>query len=426
MSQRARILGPVADYYLFTKGRLSDALEAQANRMRAAIEEESEESLKQADANEWAKALAHHFAVACPELQPDNVSMDQARDARVDVSRERRHFSNPDDARRFPGHRIVVHIPFTGDKGVFLLQPSSHGLNPPYGSVTDDDLLLSISWAHDSEPDIAAEVRAFVAAVERSLSARTQIDSFNSELVQQARQAIEARRQRLEKRDAQLAQSGIPIRRPEEAGKKTYIADGIVRRPAPSLPQTRSDDRPPKLEPVLEERVFEHVLGVIRKQCLHIEQNPHTYVPMGEEDRRNVILSALTTHYDGFSAETDNQGGHTDILARHDGRNVFICECKFWSGSEGFTETINQLFRYTGWRDTKLAIVVFVREKGLTAILRKAKATLEEHPQFVASREAASETELRATISWPGDEERLAELNVFFVHTPEGQVRKSV
>jgi hypothetical protein len=43
-------------------------------------------------------------------------------------------------------------------------------------------------------------------------------------------------------------------------------------------------------------------LGVIRKQCLHIEQNPRTYTPMGEEDRRTVILSALTTHYDGFTA----------------------------------------------------------------------------------------------------------------------------
>jgi hypothetical protein len=26
--------------------------------------------------------------------------------------------------------------------------------------------------------------------------------------------------------------------------------------------------------------------------------------------------------------------------------------------------TIDQLFRYTGWRDTRLAIVIFVREKG--------------------------------------------------------------
>ena len=39
-------------------------------------------------------------------------------------------------------------------------------------------------------------------------------------------------------------------------------------------------------------------------------------------------------------------------------------------------------FRYVGWRDTKLAIVMFVREKGLTAIISKAKTVLESHPQI--------------------------------------------
>jgi hypothetical protein len=193
----------------------------------------------------------------------------------------------------------------------------------------------------------------------------------------------------------------------------------LVRRPAPSLPQTRADEKPPQLEPTLEERVFEHVLEVIRKQCLHIEQNPRTYVPMGEEDRRNVILSALQTHYDGFTAETDNQGGHTDILARYQGRNVFICECKFWDGEQSFKGTIDQLFGYTGWRDTKLAIVMFVRAKGMTAILKKARATLAAHQQFVAIKEDAGETELRAVMRWPGDEERLADLSVFLVPTPQ-------
>jgi len=53
-------------------------------------------------------------------------------------------------------------------------------------------------------------------------------------------------------------------------------------------------------------------------------------------------------------------------------------------GAEGFADTIDQLFGYTGWRDTKLAIVMFVREKGLTGILKKAKTTLAAHPQFVA------------------------------------------
>ena len=64
---------------------------------------------------------------------------------------------------------------------------------------------------------------------------------------------------------------------------------------------------------------------------------------------------------------------------------------------------------------------MFVREKGLTAILKKAKETLEQHPQFVRSKSAAEETELRAEMSWPGDAERRADVNAFFVHTPEAR-----
>jgi hypothetical protein len=140
-------------------------------------------------------------------------------------------------------------------------------------------------------------------------------------------------------------------------------------------------------EPVgssVDERVFEHILGVIRMQARQMEQSPGTYAGMGEEHRRQTIVATLNTHYAGrATAEAFNVQGKTDILSRHDGRNLFICECKYWEGPAGFTETIDQLFRYTGWRDTKLAIVMFVREKGLTAILKKAKETLEQHPRFV-------------------------------------------
>jgi len=311
-------------------------------------------------------------------------------------------------------------VPFEGEADVFKLKTSTWSTTFPRGRIQDNDLLVTVDYPRDQTPNVDGQVQGFINDVTRYLGwAASEIDAFNAGLEQQARQAIEARRQRVERRDAELAKSSIPIRRPGESVKKTYIADVLVRRPVPSLPQTRADDRPPKLEPVLEDKVFEHVLEVIRKQGLHIEQNPRTYVAMSEEDRRNVILSALTTHYDGFTAETDNQGGHTDILARYDGRNLFICECKFWSGPKGFTATIDQLFGYTGWRDTKLAIVMFVREKGLTGVLKKAKEALAAHPQFVAWKESVTETELRATMHWPGDDERLADLNMFFVHTPQ-------
>jgi uncharacterized protein YfaP (DUF2135 family) len=54
----------------------------------------------------------------------------------------------------------------------------------------------------------------------------------------------------------------------------------------------------------------------------------------------------------------------------------------------------------------------------MTAVVEKAQGALEQHPQFVELGEAAGETELRVTVSWPGDDRRHADLNVFFVHTP--------
>jgi hypothetical protein len=140
---------------------------------------------------------------------------------------------------------------------------------------------------------------------------------------------------------------------------------------------------------------------------------------MGEEDRRQVLVAALNTHYRGHTtAEAFNFTGRTDILVRHENRNLFIGECKFWSGPQGFSETIDQLLGYAAWRDTKLAVVMFVRQRDLTAVIEKARGNLGEHVQFVEWRNAATETELRATVSWPGDDRRHADLNVFFIHTP--------
>jgi hypothetical protein len=61
-----------------------------------------------------------------------------------------------------------------------------------------------------------------------------------------------------------------------------------------------------------------------------------------------------------------------------------------------------------------------VRERDLTGIIEKAREALGQHAQFVESKEAASETELRATMSWLGDEQRHADLNVFLIQVPEG------
>jgi hypothetical protein len=178
-------------------------------------------------------------------------------------------------------------------------------------------LLLTIDYPRDQTPNVDGPTQEFIRRVGQYLEwSREQIESFNRTLEQGAGRAIDARRQRVEQRNAQLAKSSIPMRRPGDKAK-TYIPDVLVRRPAPSLPETRADDKPPELEPVLDEPVFEHILGIIRMQARQTEQSPGTYAGMGEEDRRQTIVATLNTHYAGrATAEAFNvRAGRTSSSA---------------------------------------------------------------------------------------------------------------
>jgi hypothetical protein len=79
----------VDDLLFYRGGELRHALETKRKKMREAVEAEAEESLKQADVAEWAAALAHHFAVACPVLKTNVVWMEPAKPVKIDISWDR-------------------------------------------------------------------------------------------------------------------------------------------------------------------------------------------------------------------------------------------------------------------------------------------------------------------------------------------------
>ena len=150
-----------------------------------------------------------------------------------------------------------------------------------------------------------------------------------------------------------------------------------------------------------------------------MEKTPATYLPMAEEERRNVFLTNLNTHYRGrTSAEAFNVKGKTDLLISYEEKNLFIGECKIWSGPKDFASAIDQLFGYAAWRDTRLALVVFVGQKNLSQVIAKAREALEQHSQFERWVEGQNETELRAEMSWPGDPDRRIALACNFFHLP--------
>ncbi len=75
-----------------------------------------------------------------------------------------------------------------------------------------------------------------------------------------------------------------------------------------------------------------------------------------------------------------NGTGKTDILVRDGDRNVFIGECKIWHGSAATTAAIDQLLSYLVWRDSKAALLIFIRSGNPTAIAIKAVQAVKDHP----------------------------------------------
>ncbi len=73
----------------------------------------------------------------------------------------------------------------------------------------------------------------------------------------------------------------------------------------------------------------------------------------------------------------------TFILIQHQEGAVFIAECKKWSGAAPFQRAVDQLLEYLVWRDTKAALILFVRERDVTSITDKATAEIAGHERYV-------------------------------------------
>jgi hypothetical protein len=150
-----------------------------------------------------------------------------------------------------------------------------------------------------------------------------------------------------------------------------------------------------------------------------MERSPAAFASMDEEALRTHFLVQLNGHYEGqATGETFNYEGKTDILIRADGKNIFIAECKFWGGPKKLTETLDQLLGYSSWRDTKVAVLVFNRNKDFSKVLESVQSTIVAHSNCKRVVGAQSETSFRYVFSHRDDANREMTLSVLAFNVP--------
>jgi hypothetical protein len=174
-------------------------------------------------------------------------------------------------------------------------------------------------------------------------------------------------------------------------------------------------------EPTMDFENYNDIILHIYNSGKNMEKKPALYIGKDEEGLRDQFLFVLESRYDGITAtgETFNRSGKTDIILKHakDGSNLFVAECKVWHGPSEFLKAISQLFDlYLTWRDSKVALLIFVRNKDFTNVINQVKSVVKTHAYFIKESGNHGETSLSYIFHLPQDKAKEVYFEIMLFH----------
>ncbi|PZG12735.1 hypothetical protein C1I95_25225 [Micromonospora craterilacus] len=175
----------------------------------------------------------------------------------------------------------------------------------------------------------------------------------------------------------------------------------------------------------LAEQIAEDITATIMSFTAALERLVRSASKLLREDEetiRDFLLFILNANYQGAATgETFLGDGKTDILLRWRDRDAFIGECKIWHGPAKFAEAVDQLLGYTVWRDTRVALILFIRDRvDTSAVINRAGACLAQHPRLLQAITPDEPTRRRDYLLHAGgDQKRVIRLSLLPVVLPQ-------
>jgi hypothetical protein len=277
---------------------------------------------------------------------------------------------------------VRVYVPFNGYADLFRCHGHHYPVLPHGFTVKNDHLVISHRIEKRRIDHLREEILDLLKRVKEGLSDLHELLRHQPlELKQRIEQRIRERQQEVSKHSellGKLAKGGFPLQKRGD-GKESII---VPVKPKPIVFQASPTPSKPVPEPELSSGDYDAILQVIRDMVTVFERSPSVFRSMEEEHLRTILLVALNGIFKGAATgETFNGAGKTDILIRVNNSNIFIAECLIWDGPAGFQKKLtDQLFRYSTWRDSKLAAIIFNRNKDFTGVVQKMKQVVDGLP----------------------------------------------
>lgn len=319
---------------------------------------------------------------------PKEISVDWGNPSRrpiTEITTQIRDEFHRDQIHAVPASKVVVTFPISGTTEMLGYQASTFGVSRQRATISGGNVIVEVVERTLNTAAIQREIDAVKRDIDKRVDwANADLAKFQPTAEEAIRSAHANRKQRVLNDRALEDALGIPVRtsdapRPPVPARRKQLTLRNRRAQAGFVP-----------EPLLEEATYQDVLDVVRSWANSLERTPATASKLHEEHIRDLLLGTLNGYWEGAAGgELFNGSGKTDILIREHDRNVFIAECKIWRGPKAVAEALDQLLSYLVWRDSKAALVMFIRTGDPGATIEKLHSAVEGHPRHALTKDGA-------------------------------------
>jgi hypothetical protein len=314
---------------------------------------------------------------------------------------------------------IKVVINYEGDKILFNCKPVNYSrVFPAHRHILYIGVIVMyIELPEYDETLYNKELAAFILEITKNIErTNTQTEFFNEELPRLIDNLLKSKEESFNKEASFFKKIGLNINpRSDE-----YMIPSPVKRKTIPLPSAEKISG--IATPYLESKVYNDIREVLYHVGQAIERKPSLYRGKKEEDLRDIFLLFLETRYESTAGagEAFNKKGKTDILLKYsgDGSNVFVAECKVWQGQKNLFEAIDQLLGYLTWRDSKTALMLFVKQPDASKAIEVVAHYVNRHPQFKRFVGATHNTSFAYEMTLPGDSDISIWMEFMLFHFP--------
>lgn len=386
------------------------------NEIDREIEQNTKEYILGVNELDFIKYLEDKFCLEKIEVNIDNPSILPPK-----VSKERQ-------SDRFYGERLsevyifTIEYSFTGTPELLKVKPSTWAMTTTEITLTHNSK-VTIKFKHyNKDPnDFKRNLNEYESRAFTNIrNINNFVDSWNSQLKNIITNKFSKYKQQILHENNFFEAINVKVN-PKTAN--VFSVPTLVKKTIPK--PSSNENKKYTLEPSMDSETYRDVLNIIYQTGKNMEKKPSLYKDKDEEALRDQILLFLETRYENVTAtgETFNRGGKTDILLKYatDGSNLFIAECKFWHGKEELFNAISQLFdRYLTWRDSKVALIFFVKNKNFSNVIDICKTEIKNHEYYLKELGKSGESSFSYVFHLPNDEDREVYLEVMLFHYDKG------